>query len=193
MIIVTCRTGDKYTQEMEDYIHNQFPNCGHIRYKGEVVELPGVWNKLALFTLPVKEPMLYIDIDTWIRDTDLPELKTDKLMMWSAYWKQPDIHHHYNDVNMKKFKENKNTLINSSVMYWETDQSYIFNKFMKNKEFYINLYKGIDRFIYWEDIDYELLPEEICSSHANPYLGYTNFVTYNGEDYGQYFKSNQQG
>ena len=182
MIIVTCRTGDKYTKEMEDYIHDQFPNCEHVRYRGELVDLPGVWNKLALFKLPFKGSTLYIDLDTKIRDINLPELKTDKLMLLSSYWKRD---------NPKFYEpERKDTVLNSSVMYWETDQSYIFDKFMKKKDYYINKYRGIDRFIFWEDIDYEVLPDGICSSNANPYIGYTNFITYNGEDYGQYFKSN---
>ena len=161
-----------------------FPNDKHIRYRGELADLPGVWNKLALFEIPVTEPMLYIDLDTWIRDTDLPEFKTDKLMLLSSYWKRD---------NPKYYEPNRrDTVLNSSLMYWETDQSYIFHKFMKYKNYYLETYRGIDRFIFWEDIKYEVFPDGIVSSNANPYIGYTNFITYNGEDYGQYFKSNKQ-
>ena len=183
MILVTCRTGGKYTEEMEDYIHDKFPHMEHIRYRGELVDLPGVWNKLALFKLPVTKPMLYIDLDTYIKDTNLPDLSTDKLMLLSSYWKR-DNEKYYE-------KERRDTVLNSSVMYWETDQSYIFDKFMHKKDHYMKLYRGIDRFIFWEDIDYELLPDGICASNANPYIGYTNFITYNGEDYGQYFEGNK--
>ena len=52
------------------------------------------------------------------------------------------------------FKVSNNTFINSSVMRWSFAQD-IYQKFANNSDTYFRLYKGIDRFIYNENITYK--------------------------------------
>lgn len=178
MKLVTCLVGNKYTEEMNDAIHKAIPADEHITYRGDLLKLNGVWNKLALFTIP--GPCLYVDIDTTVHG-QLPKFSSDKLLVWSAYWKRNNPEYY----KVEKF----NTVINTSLMYWEGDQSYIWKHFLTNKDYFMRKYKGIDRFIFWEDAEYDLFDDGIMSSHANPWSKETPLITYNGEDFEQYFES----
>lgn len=178
MKLITCNVGDKFTDDMNDAIHNAIPADEHITYRGELLKLNGVWNKMALFTIP--GPCLYIDIDTIVHGP-IPHFEKKPFLIWSAYWKRD---------NPKYYWRSGNTIINSSMMYWEGDQSHIWDYFLKNKDFFMRKYKGVDRFLFWEKIDYDLFEDGIMSSHANPWKELTPLVTYNGEDFGQYFQGN---
>jgi len=181
MKLLTCLVGDKYTEEMNEAIHSTISADEHITYRGELSNLNGVWNKLALFT--IHGPCLYIDIDTIAYDK-IPDFEKKPFLIWSAYWKR----------NSKEFysPQKLDTVINSSLMYWEGDQSHIWKHFQSNKDYFMRKYKGIDRFLFWEDVEYDLFEDGIISSHANPWIHETPLVTYNGEDFAQYFKSNKE-
>ena len=55
------------------------------------------------------------------------------------------------------------TLINTSIMRW-TDSRKIFNDFIRKRDLYLRLYKGIDRYIYNEDIKYKTFQGTAISS-----------------------------
>ena len=59
--VFAVRIGDKYGQDVEDYIESKISNVTWIRD-----ELPGVklqWNKLRVMNMNIDEPVLVIDID----------------------------------------------------------------------------------------------------------------------------------
>ena len=168
--LVTCLVGDKYTEEMNQALNPD------ITYRGEFYKLPGVWNKLAM--LLIEGPCFYIDIDSIIRGP-LSSYKGTKLLVGNAYWK----------LDKEITPYNLDTHINSSVMYWEEPQTEIFNRFWKNRDYYMRKYKGIDRFLWWECKElFDTFNDGIFSSNANPYHMPTPILTYNGEDYNEIFK-----
>ena len=131
-----------------------------IIYRG-YKNLPGVWNKLAMLEELTDGEYFFIDIDTF-RRAPLPKIDiTDKLMIWSDTWKD--------------------------ITEWPK-HSYIFKKFYRNRDYYMRKYRGIDRFLYHENIDYDILPDGIVVSNSQPDDG-SPLLTFNGEDYGQHFKN----
>lgn len=171
MQTVTCLVGDKYTEEMAQSLKVDKIYRGH-------KNVWGVWNKLAMLSEYKDGEYFFIDIDT-IRRAPLPKINiTDKLMVWSDTWK---------DINDYP-KHMYNTILNSSIMAWRGDHSYIFNKFYKNRDYYMRKYKGIDRFLYHENIDYDIIPDGIVVSNSQPDDG-SPLLTFNGEDFAEHFKS----
>ncbi len=121
----------------------------------EYPELRKWWHKLAL--LKFKGENLYFDLDIQING-NIDFLKKDfgtLTLIDSTPWKT--------EQDELKFKYNRDTLVNSSIMRWE-DQGYIFDKFLSNRNTYLRLYSGIDRWIYNEKIDYKYYDTDKISS-----------------------------
>ena len=74
---------------------------------------------------------------------------------------------------------NNDTLINTSIMRW-TDNRKVFNKFLKHRDLYLRLYKGIDRFIFNENVSYKTFKGEAISSWQEGIENNT-IVLYNGK------------
>lgn len=119
-------------------------------------ELRGWWHKLTL--LEYKGNNLYFDLDIQINDNIdfLTEEFNTLTLINSQGWKN------YNQ-NELTFSVNKNTLVNSSIMRW-SNQQHIFEKFMSNRDTWLRLYPGIDRWIYNEKIDYKYFKTDLISS-----------------------------
>ena len=121
----------------------------------EYPELRTWWHKLAL--LEFKGENLYFDLDIQING-NIDFLKQDfgtLTLIDSTPWKT--------EQDELKFKYNRDTLVNSSIMRWE-DQGYIFDKFLSNRNTYLRVYSGIDRWIYNEKIDYKYFNTDKISS-----------------------------
>ena len=122
--------------------------------------LRGVWHKLALFEFT--GPSVFFDLDIEIKKnidflfTDFGELT----LIDSTRWKKYNFE---NEQNVFRFKLNNDSKVNSSFMRWN-DCQFIFEKFMHKRDNYLRLYKGIDRFIYNEDIPYKVLDNRYVSS-----------------------------
>lgn len=182
MNLVTCLVGDKYTEEMNEALQPDFT------YRGGLLDVPGVWNKLMLFKAVkhLSGPCLFVDLDSTFRgDVELPAPAADKLTVVSSYWKRDDPKYYE--------PERLDTVYNSSVLYWNAGEcEYISDYFMRDPEYYYTKYKGIDRFLMWEDIEVETFEDGIMSSNAFPFIGWSPIITYNGEDFGPYFESLKQ-
>jgi hypothetical protein len=81
------------------------------------------WNKIELFRKDLfLGPVLYLDLDVIICKNithDIKSLPSSRLLM---------IQEPYRDI------------INSSVMYWQGDYSFLFDNYIKNKDFIVNDY-----------------------------------------------------
>ena len=111
-----------------------------------VRQFPDVWNKLQF--LNFIGDSLYFDLDIDIHD-NIDFLAEDFLnftVIDSRTWKD-------NKEDLK-FKITSNTFVNTSIMRWSLSQD-IYQKFANNHDTFIRLYKGIDRFIYNENISYK--------------------------------------
>tara|TARA_Y100000389_G_scaffold38492_1_gene32851 strand:- start:1246 stop:1905 length:660 start_codon:yes stop_codon:yes gene_type:complete len=104
-------------------------------------DLPGYWNKISIFKYT--GTCLYFDLDVIIHG-NIDMLVSDTLMPYrliNPVWKNP---------SKAKFVKDRpdigTSLNNSSVMSWSSETK-IYEKFMKDPEYYIFKYDGDDRFL----------------------------------------------
>jgi hypothetical protein len=111
-----------------------------------VRKFPDVWNKMHFLNYVGNS--LYFDLDIEIHDNIdfLADNFEDFTVVDSRRWKKQK-----EDLG---FKVSNNTFVNSSIMRWSFAQ-HIYQKFANNCDTYLRLYKGIDRFIYNENIAYK--------------------------------------
>jgi len=137
-----------------------------------VREFPDVWNKMHFFNYVGDN--LYFDLDIEIHDNIdfLTDDFKDFTVIDSSKWKD-------NKKDLK-FKINNNTFVNSSIMRWSYAQD-IYQKFANNHDTFLRLYKGIDRFIYNENISYKYFnTNEIMSWKDKNYIKKA-ITLYNGK------------
>ena len=105
------------------------------------------WNKLAMFERGfgnLKGKCLFFDLDVIIQNNidEIALYEHNGLCKIFSYWKDEDnIKQHEYDMRR-----------NSSCLTWEADSlDFIWQYFDKNCDYYLLKYKGIDRFLYWEE------------------------------------------
>ena len=59
--VFACRIGNKFGQDVEDYIESKLPNVTWIRDELDGVRLQ--WNKMRVMNMDIDEPVVVIDID----------------------------------------------------------------------------------------------------------------------------------
>ena len=138
MRIICCRFGDKFTQWHVDNLKHMIDTYSGIKYdKFEVIEkdLYGNWyNKLQMYDMFRDGENLYFDLDVCIFDKLRPLVRKHFTLLDDSWW-----------------REKAHTPLNSSVVSWTGDVSYIWDKFKSNDEYYLKKYnKGSDEFYYHE-------------------------------------------
>ena len=165
MRIICCRFGDKFTQWHVDNLKHMIDEYSGLKYDSfEVIEddLYGNWfNKFQMYDRFRDGENLYFDLDLVIFDR-LPNLiRKDFTLLDDTWW-----------------RERAHTPLNSSIVSWTGDISYVWKKFKSNEEFYLKRYnKGSDEF-YYKEIDYETYGPDICYSikgHEYEKLGNPNY------------------
>jgi hypothetical protein len=74
--------------------------------------------------------------------------------------------------------------INSSIMTWTAqEQNHVWEHFLKNKDYFMRKYAGIDRFLVHEGFELNLHKEGIVSSVANEKIENAPVYMYNGLEY----------
>lgn len=107
----------------------------------------GVYDKLLLFDRFRTGQYLYFDLDIIINGS-IVDLYTNKFTLLNAWWREP-FH----------------TPLNSSIMSWCGDHSYIHDKFAEDPDYYmVKYHKGIDEYIY-KEIEYQTY-EKVCDSYV---------------------------
>ena len=95
------------------------------------------WWKLTLFEHATKNITLFLDLDVVIQN-NITHLKNycveNMLCLIKAYWKSYEL-------------EEFDTNLNSSVMIWKGDYTDIWNKFIKDQDYYMLKYNGIDGYL----------------------------------------------
>ena len=151
MEIVLLNTPPVYGQQVwVDNITHMLDNSGReydtIHVVDDVV-YGGVYDKLLLFDRFRKGQYLYFDLDIVINGS-IVDLYTTKFTLLTAWW-----------------REAFHTPLNSSIMSWCGDHSYIHDKFAKDPDYYMVKYnKGIDEYLY-KEIEYETYGK-VCDSFA---------------------------
>lgn len=126
--VFAVRIGDKYGQDVEDYIESKISNVTWIRD-----ELPGVqlqWNKLRVMNMNIDEPVLVIDIDMffmndYVKAIDYP-IQRGEFLTARSWWK---------DTWNEKY-----SLCGGFQKYYPSDCKYIYDEFMKDPEYWSQYY-----------------------------------------------------
>lgn len=97
------------------------------------------WWKLCMFAEPSNDVNLFFDLDVVIKK-DITFLSQhvvqDQVKMIEAHWKTYKLKD--GDMNY-----------NSSMLVWTGDLTHIWNKFIKDPEYWMMKYKGIDSYLYF--------------------------------------------
>lgn len=126
--VFAVRIGDKYGQDVEDYIESKISNVTWIRD-----ELPGVklqWNKLRVMNMNIDEPVLVIDIDMffmndYVKAIDYP-IRRGEFLTARSWWK---------DTWNEKY-----SLCGGFQKYYPSDCKYIYDEFMRDPEYWSQYY-----------------------------------------------------
>ena len=153
MRIICCRFGTKFTDWHVKNLKHMIDNHSGLSYDSfEVIEndIYGNWyNKLQMYDKFRDGENLYFDLDVIIYDK-LPNLiRKEFTLLDDSWWREP-----------------AHTPLNSSIVSWTGDKSWIWDKFKSNDTEYLKVYnKGSDEF-YYKQIVYETY-DKICPSIKN--------------------------
>ena len=145
----------------EFYCYTEDPT--NLRSEVQVIpiesDLEKWWLKLDLLNIFTKDTNILFDLDVVIMNPleRLLSVKTRTLSILYAQWKEGYIIPA--DVGYA-------TLYNSSIMKWEGDQGLeVYNYFKLNQDKILFKYKGIDRYMFNENVEVDLLPTSIAYSY----------------------------
>jgi hypothetical protein len=191
--IILVKHGNKYTAEhvnrLSDQLLKYYPTANFYCYTEDSrnVKIPTIpvfkrpslkfwWNKLAMFSedFPVEGKCLYFDLDMDIKENFTDYIKWDGLTVLRDYWKD-DLYmaSHAYDVH-----------INSSIITWTAgEQTYVWEHFLSNKDYFMRKYVGIDRFLVHEKFKLNHFKDGLVNSVANPFVKTTPIDMYNGIKY----------
>lgn len=178
MNILCVKWGDKYDSRYVNTLYNMVKRNCPVDFKfycytdnpdgifEEVNIIPiksdleGWWLKLDLLNIFDNGENILFDLDIAILNPieRLLSIKTRTLSILYSQWKEGFL--------QPKTTERNPTLYNSSIMKWEGDQGKkIYNFFNKHKQYILFRYEGIDRFLFNENVDVDLLPTSIAYSY----------------------------
>lgn len=123
-------------------------------------DLEGWWLKLELLNIFNKGTNIVLDLDIAILNNleRLHSVKTRTVSVLYSSWKEGYMR--------PRVRENFPTLYNSSVMKWENNQGEdVYTYFQKHKDMILFKYQGIDRFLFNEPVDVDILPTGIAYSY----------------------------
>lgn len=118
------------------------------------------WPKLDALNLFDKGDNILFDLDVVIlnRLERLCSVKTRTLSVLYAQWKEGYL--------QPRTREKFPTLYNSSIMKWSDNQGKeVYDYFQKHKDMILFKYEGIDRYLFNEPVQVDLLPTSIAYSY----------------------------
>jgi hypothetical protein len=163
MNIICLKWGDKFSHEHVNRLyrmvcknfHDDFNFICHTENANGIdrniiiqplpdYDLEKWWWKLTLFEYPTKVPTLFLDLDVVIQN-DITHLQDycieNMLCTVKCYWK-PNV----TDIPTPPHFD---MCLNSSVMIWKGDLTHAWNTFIKDPEYFMMKYNGIDSFLYY--------------------------------------------
>ena len=154
MRIICCKFGDKFTDWHVDNLKHMIDNYSGLEYDSfEVITdnpYNNVFNKLQMYSKFRDGQNLYFDLDVVIFNKLPPLTRRYFTLLDDTWWREP-----------------AHTPLNSSIVSWEGDVSYIWNKFKYYEDENLDYYtRGSDEF-YFEEIDYYDTYGPVCPSIKN--------------------------
>lgn len=180
MIIATVlKSGGIYTPEhvykLRDMVSKYIP-CGtftcltDLDLDVETISLTdgyeGWWAKIELFK--IKGPVLFFDLDTIIRGDIshiIEKVKDEKFVILRDFYR-------------------KGNSMQSSMMYWNSDMSFICEKFKENKATFEGdqdfIESVVDKAVYWQDVSDEIVSFK-CNILRRELLDSDKVVIFHGQ------------
>ena len=126
--VFAIRIGDKYGQDVEDYVNSKIPNVTWIREEKDGFKLQ--WNRLHLMNSDIEGPILTIDIDMlfindYMKAIEYP-IERGEFLTAKSWWRDSD--------------GIKSTLNGGFQKYYPEDCKYIYDEFVARKEFWEEYY-----------------------------------------------------
>ena len=146
MLRVICvRTGSKYDEWYEHNLKHMVDKYSGLKYDEFVCidedlydDERGVFNKLQMFDKYKDGQNIFFDLDVVIKG-DCNHFLRDEFTLCHAHWREP-FH----------------TPLNSSIVSWNGDASYVTEAFHKDEEYCLLFYRrGIDQYIF-ENTNYDM-------------------------------------
>lgn len=171
--VIAVRTGTKYSKWYEDNLKYMIDNYSGLKYDEFIViredlydDETGVFNKLQMFDRFKDGHNIYFDLDVLIKGDCNHFLRKD-FTVCHAHWR-------------KKY----HTPLNSSIISWEGDASYVTKVFHETDKEYIftKYYRGMDQYLY-ENVEYKTYTKED---------GYVSFQTVTEETDAPVYLFNQR-
>ena len=177
MNFICIKQGDKYSSDYVNILYNMLERFASpftlycmtddprgISSKVSILpfkddSLEKWWCKMWALDYFVEGENILLDLDIIIQNklSILETYPTQRLNVLHAYWKKREFGF-----------EVGNTLYNSSIMKWTNKQGKkVSDVFFKNPEYYMFKYKGIDRFLWNENLMIDTLPHNIAYSYIN--------------------------
>lgn len=121
--VFAVRIGDKYGQDVEDYINSKIPNVTWIRDEVDGMQLQ--WNKLRVMNLDIDDPVLVIDIDMlfindYMEAIEYP-IERGEFLTYRSWWGDSCIKHELNGGFQK---------------YYPKECKYIYDEFMSDPDWW---------------------------------------------------------
>jgi len=177
MNIICVKWGEKYSHDYVNKLYSMIKknSCGNnfkfhcytdnaegilsdiniIKIKSDLTKW---WPKLDLLNIFDKGTNILFDLDIVVLNPleRLFSVRTRTVSLLYSQWKEGFV------APMEKFS----TLYNSSIMKWQDDQGHeIYSYFQKNKDMILTKYNGIDKFLFNEPVQVDLLPTSIAYSY----------------------------
>lgn len=177
MNILCVKWGDKYSHEYVNKLYSMIkknsigqsfdfycytdngngiiPDVNVIKIESDLTKW---WPKIDLLKIFNKKINILFDLDIIILNPleRLFSVRTRTVSVLYSQWKEGFV------APMEKFS----TLYNSSIMKWQEDQGEaVYSYFQKNKDMILTKYNGIDKFLFNEPVQVDLLPTSIAYSY----------------------------
>lgn len=128
--VFAVRIGDKYGQDVEDYINSKVPNVTWIRNEVDGMKLQ--WNKLRVMNMDIDEPVLVIDIDMlfindYMKAIDYP-IERGEFLSYRSWWGDSCVINELNGGFQK---------------YYPKDCKYIYDEFMSSPDWWSSYFINI--------------------------------------------------
>tara|TARA_X000000950_G_C13776680_1_gene603347 strand:+ start:271 stop:843 length:573 start_codon:yes stop_codon:yes gene_type:complete len=132
--VIIVNTGNKFSNWYTDNLKYMIDKYSNLNYdKLEIIDeeiYEGVFDKLQMFNKFKDGQNIFFDLDVLIKGDCNNYLKND-LTICYAWW-----------------RDAKHTPLNSSVISWFGDVSYIYDKFNQDPDYYmIKYWRGIDKYL----------------------------------------------
>ena len=148
--IIVAKWGEKYNDTYINNLKHMIDTYSGINYdKFEVFtknSYGNMYNKLEIFDTYKDDENIYFDLDTVIYKKVPNLIRKNFTLLDDTWWREP-----------------AHTPLNSSIVSWTGDVSYIWDKFKSKEQFYLKKYhKGSDEFYFKET--FYLTYDRICPS-----------------------------